>query len=86
MTENIKQEMSGPSPESERNRIIEQHRQLDVEFNTIESKIDSFFREPYKGPEDESEIAGLIERRNKIIEELGKIEQTLLDLDASRFE
>ncbi len=82
MTENMKQE-SGPNPEkSERNRLVEEHRQLDAEFDVIESKIDSFFRKPYQGSEDESEISGLLERRKKIIDELEKIEQTLLDLDA----
>ncbi len=82
MTENIKKELSGSSPESERNRLITEHRQLDAEFDVIESKIDSFFREPYKGSIDESEISELIERRKKIIEELGKIERTLFDLDS----
>ncbi len=83
MPENIKPE-SGTSPEQlERNKLVEEHRRLDVEFNVVESEIDSFFRRPgpYKKPEDDEEISSLTTKREKILEGIGKIEQTLLDLD-----
>lgn len=83
MTENIKPE-SGPNPEQlERNRLVEEHRRLDAEYDVIESEIDAFFRRPglYKAPEDDLEISGLTEKREKILEEIKKIEQELFDLD-----
>ena len=83
MPESIKPE-TGPNPEQvERNRLIEEHRRLDAEFNVVESEIDSFFRRPgpYKKPEDDEEISSLTTKREKILEEIRKIEQTLLDLD-----
>ena len=83
MTENIKPE-SGPNPEQlEINRLVEEHRRLDAEYAVIESKIDAFFRRPgpYKAPEDDSEISGLTEKREKILEEIKKIEQAIFDLE-----
>ena len=81
MPEKFKPE-SVPNPEQlERNRLVEKHRRLDAEFDVVESKIDSWFREPYQGSIDESEISELTERRDKIIEELKEVEQELFDLD-----
>ena len=80
-----KEEKSSPeNPEQlERNKLVEEHRRLDAEFDVVESEIDSFFRRPgpYRSPEDDAEISGLIAKREKILEEIRKIEQALLDLD-----
>ena len=73
MTENIKPE-SGLNPEQlERNRLVEEHRQLDAEYDVVESKIDSIFGGGAAAINwnlgDESEISGLIQRRGKILVE-----------------
>lgn len=81
MTENIKQE-SELSPESlERNRLLEEHRRLGEELDIVEPKIDSFFRKPYQGSENRSEIDKLCDRRQKIVDGLKIIEEELFDLD-----
>ena len=86
MGENIKPEF-GPNPEqSERNRLVEEHRRLDAEFDAVESNVDSFFRRqgPYKSPEYDSEISELTKKLDEIIKEIERIEQALFDLDRAR--
>lgn len=84
MAENIEQK-SELNPESlERNRLLEEHRRLGEELDALESKIDSFFRKPgpYR-PEDKSEISGLHNRSQEIVNKLRMLEEELFDLDTN---
>ena len=75
---------SGPNPDLvESNRLVVEHKRLDREFDEAEAEIDSFFKEsePFKYPEDDEKITGLIAKRDQIFEDIQRIEQELFDLD-----